>query len=101
MTWRSEVKSNLYLFTLWNCACVSFQVCSSQDCEVASGSVLAQMDLSINPCDDFYEYACSRGLRDPSEIPPDKGKWGIFSKLEKRNQAIIKRVRHLIKFHCS
>ena len=32
--------------------------CSSISCVHASASILERLDLDIDPCDDFYDYAC-------------------------------------------
>src|ERR1700736_6073593 len=44
------------------------------------GIVLANMDVSVKPGDDFYQYA-NGGWMKRTEIPPDRGRVGVFSRL--------------------
>ena len=38
------------------------------------------MDISADPCDDFYRFACG-GWMDENVIPDGKNKWGRFYEL--------------------
>lgn len=49
------------------------------------------MDLTVDPCDDFYSYSCNGWVK-ANPIPDGKGSWGTFMKLEQQNQMVIKRV---------
>ncbi len=47
----------------------------------AHGIAIANMDPSVKPGDDFYQYA-NGGWIKRTEIPPDRGRIGIFSTLD-------------------
>lgn len=53
--------------------------------------MLNSVDQQIDPCDDFYAFACNRWIKN-NPIPDGKSLWGTFGKLEQRNQLVIKNV---------
>ncbi|XP_062597685.1 endothelin-converting enzyme homolog isoform X1 [Saccostrea cucullata] len=55
-------------------------VCETKECILAAGSILKSMDQSVNPCTDFYKYACGGWERD-TPIPPGYSMWDRIQEL--------------------
>src|SRR5271166_56404 len=50
---------------------------------------LTAIDKSVEPCNDFYHYACGTWLKN-NPIPADQSTWGRFNELHERNQTILR-----------
>ena len=46
--------------------------------------ILANMDTSSDPCDDFYRYSCG-GWINQNQIPPDQSIWGTLDQIQRVN----------------
>ena len=57
-----------------------------------SGNVrfsLDMLDKTIDPCTDFYAYACSK-WQQQNPIPSDRPSWGRFNELQERGEYIVR-----------
>ena len=50
---------------------------------------IEQVDKTLDPCTDFFQYACSKWLK-ANPIPPDQGSWGTFNALAIWNVAAVR-----------
>lgn len=66
-------------------------VCVTEGCIDAAYHIFHSMNRSVNPCDNFYDFACG-GWAQNNPIPESKAFWGVYSVLEEENERIVRQL---------
>lgn len=56
------------------------EVCDTQECTLAAAAIIEAMDTSVDPCDNFYQFACG-GWINSNPVPEDSSRWAQFDVL--------------------
>lgn len=60
---------------------INAEMCLIPECVHSASMVMEKLDMSINPCDDFYDFACGNFIK-TTNIPEDKNSVNMFSVIE-------------------
>jgi predicted metalloendopeptidase len=63
----------------------------AQSSPPASGVDLKAIDKSVDPCKDFFHYACGNWMK-ANPIPPQYSRWGRFNELQDRNLEVLRQI---------
>ena len=77
---------------------IILEVCLTDECAITAARVLESMDKTVNPCEDFYTYACG-GWKKSHVIPEDRSSLNVFGVLRDEVQVINKSKRNQTKQH--
>ena len=72
-------------------ACTKEKICLTPACIYAASEIIQRMDGTVNPCDDFYKFACGSFIKE-TKIPDDKTEVNIESLIQDKLQEQLKNI---------
>uniref|UniRef100_A0A8D3E6F3 Endothelin-converting enzyme 1 n=1 Tax=Scophthalmus maximus TaxID=52904 RepID=A0A8D3E6F3_SCOMX len=64
-------------------------LCLTEPCITVASAVIGALDRSVDPCHDFYNFACGGWVKN-NPLPEGKSRWGPFSNLWEHNMLVMK-----------
>uniref|UniRef100_A0A4W6DH36 Endothelin-converting enzyme 1 n=1 Tax=Lates calcarifer TaxID=8187 RepID=A0A4W6DH36_LATCA len=64
-------------------------LCLTEPCITVASAVMGALDRSVDPCHDFYNFACGGWVKN-NPLPEGKSRWGPFSNLWEHNMLVMK-----------
>ncbi|XP_041837201.1 endothelin-converting enzyme 1 [Melanotaenia boesemani] len=64
-------------------------LCLTEPCITMASAVMGALDRSVDPCHDFYNFACGGWVKN-NPLPEGKSRWGPFSNLWEHNMLVMK-----------
>jgi len=71
------------------------EVCNKPRCVRVANRIIANMDASVNPCDNFYQYACGGWIKN-HKIPKGKDEYSAIVELSENDDKLLKKVMPLL-----
>ncbi|XP_053724409.1 endothelin-converting enzyme 1 isoform X1 [Synchiropus splendidus] len=66
-------------------------LCLTEPCITVASTVMGALDRSVDPCHDFYDFACGGWVKN-NPLPEGNSRWGPFSKLWENNMLVMKQL---------
>ena len=70
---------------------ISFPKCKTEQCKKLKKYITDSMNTSVDPCDNFYRYACG-GWIEKNPIPKTSSTFSTFSKLNQKVEGILHKI---------
>ncbi|XP_023678299.1 endothelin-converting enzyme 2b isoform X1 [Paramormyrops kingsleyae] len=64
-------------------------LCLSEACVIVASKIVEALDRQVDPCQDFYRYACGGWIR-KNPLPDGRSRWSTFNSIWDQNQAVLK-----------